>query len=76
MFHSRSLNNKVNRLHERCLRIVYNDKNPTYGNLLVRDWSVSVHVRNLRILATEMFKVDRGLSPPIFTEPFNKRTLN
>ena len=26
MFHSRTNNIKINRLHERCLRIVYNDK--------------------------------------------------
>ena len=26
MLHSRSLNNKINRLHERCFRIIYNDK--------------------------------------------------
>ena len=26
MFHSRCLNNKINRLHERCLRMIYNDK--------------------------------------------------
>ena len=26
MFHSRSLNNKMNQLHECCLRIIYNDK--------------------------------------------------
>ena len=26
MCHSRSMNNKINRLHERCLRIIYNDK--------------------------------------------------
>ena len=25
MIHSRTLNNKINRLHERCLRIIYND---------------------------------------------------
>ena len=41
MFHSRALNNKINRLHERCLRIVYNDKKSTYENLLVRNISVS-----------------------------------
>ena len=38
------------------LRIVYNDKKSTYENLLVRDRSVSVHVRNLQIPAIEMFK--------------------
>ena len=26
MFHSCCLNNKINRLHERCLRMIYNDK--------------------------------------------------
>ena len=26
MCHSRENNNKINRLHERCLRIIYNDK--------------------------------------------------
>ena len=76
MFCSRALNNKINRLHERCLRMVYIDKKSTYENLLVRDRSVSVHVRNLQILAIEMFKVHSDLSPPIFKELFHKRTLN
>ena len=71
MFQSRCLNNKINRLHERC-----NDKNSTYESLLVRDQSVSIYIRNLQILATEIFKAHRDLSPPIFKEPFNKRTLN
>ena len=26
MFHSHNLNNKISRLHERCLRVIYNDK--------------------------------------------------
>ena len=30
MFHSRTLNNKISRLHEICLRIVCNDKKSTY----------------------------------------------
>ena len=33
-------------------------------------------MRNLQIIATEMFKVHRDLSPPIFKKLFNKRTLN
>ena len=48
----------------------------TYENLLVRDKSVSAQVRNLQILVMEMFKVYGDLSPPIFKEPFHKRTLN
>ena len=30
MFHSRGKNNKINRIHERCLRIIYNDKKSTF----------------------------------------------
>ena len=71
MFHSRTLDNKINCLHERCLRIVYNDKKSTYENLLVRDRSVSVHIRNLQILAIEMFKVHSELFPPICKELFH-----
>ena len=32
MFHFRSLNNKINRLNERCLRIIYNDKLSSFNN--------------------------------------------
>ena len=42
---------------------------------LVRYRYVSVDIRNLQILGTEMFKVHKDLSPPIFKELFNKRTL-
>ena len=30
MFHSRKLNNKINKLHERCLRIVYSDNTSSF----------------------------------------------
>ena len=33
---NRSLNTKINRLHERCLRIVYNDKKSNFNELLVK----------------------------------------
>ena len=43
MFHSCSLNNKINRLHERCLRMIYNDKQSNFEKLLVKDNSVSIY---------------------------------
>ena len=30
MFHSSGKNNKINRIHERCLQIIYNDKKSTF----------------------------------------------
>ena len=37
MFHSRTSNNKINGLHERCLRITYNDKLSNFEELLHRN---------------------------------------
>ena len=84
MLHSRTANNKINRLQERCLRIVYNDKSSSFEDLLEKDGSVSIHHRNLRVLAIEMFKVKNGLSPEIMREvfpmnrdfPYNLRQVN
>ena len=61
MFHSRRLNSKVNSIHERALRITYQDHITTFQELLDKDSSVLMHNRNLKALATEMFKIHRGL---------------
>ena len=73
MFHSRRLNNKINSIHERALRITY-DNASTFEELLNKDNSVSIHHRNLRVLATEMFKIHQGLSPEILRETFVPKT--
>ena len=70
MFHSRRLNNKINSIYERGLRITYQDRISTFQELLNKDNSVSIHHRNLQALATEMFKIHRGLSPYILREIF------
>ena len=64
MCHSRTNNSKINRLHERCLRLVYNDKQSSFNELLEKDGSVSIHMRNIQILATEMYKLVNNLSLP------------
>ena len=76
MSHSRTINNKINHLHERCLGVIYNDKISSFKELLERDGAVPIHNRNLQILATEIFKVYNNIAPPIFTEIFNKRNPN
>ena len=73
---NRSLKTKINRLHERYLRIVYNNKKSNFNELLVKDASVSIHHQNLQKLAVEMFKVSRGLSPNIVNELFQIRDQN
>ena len=61
---------KPNRLQERALRIVYNDKSSTFYQLLEKDKSVTIYAENLQYLATEIFKVKIGISPTIMTEIF------
>ena len=68
MFHSRRLNNKINSIHKRVLRITYQDHISAFQKLLHKDNSVLLHHRNLQTLATEMFKIPRGLSPYVLRE--------
>ena len=75
MCHSCTINNKINHLHERSLRVIYNDKISSFKELLQRDGSVPIHNRNLQILATGCLKFIT-IAPPIFTEIFNKRNPN
>ena len=76
MCHSRGLNNKINRIHERPLRITYNDKSSSYGELLTKDRSVTIHHRNIRALAIEFYKVMPGISPPLLNEVFVPHQCN
>ena len=64
MYHSRTNNNKMKRLHDRCLRVVYNDKQSSFNESLEKDDSVSIHMRNIQILATKIYKLVNNLLPP------------
>ena len=67
--HSRRLNDKTNSIHERALRFIYQDNTSTFQELLNKE-----HHRHLQLLATEMFKMHRGLSPEILRETFVSKT--
>ena len=56
MFHSRTINNKINRLHERALRLVYSDYNSNFDELLKKNESCSIHDRNVQTLAIKICK--------------------
>ena len=67
MFHSRQLNNRINKIQEKVLRLVYKNDKLTFDDLLKLDNSVTTHQQNLQILATEIFKVKNSLAPEIIT---------
>ena len=70
MFCSRKMNKKINHIHERALRLVYEDYTTHFEDLLVRDKSVSIHHRNIQKVAIEMFKVKNNLSPDFIKNLF------
>ena len=77
MFCLRTMNRKMNYIHERALRLVYTDYSKTFSELLREDKSVSFHHRNIHNLAIEMFKVKNHLSPLFMKEIFSyNETIN
>ena len=63
MFHSRNTKNRVNKIHDRVLSLIYDDSPYlSFDELLIKEKSVSIHQRNLQFLATESFKVNNEVS--------------
>lgn len=75
MFCSRNLNHKINRLHERALRIAYKDYESSFYELLEKDCTVTIHQRNLRALAIEMYKISHNLCPMFMNEMVTEASL-
>ena len=69
-FCSQKINNRMNRIRERALKIVYKDYILTFAEIFEEDGSVSIHIRNLQVLATKLFKARNNLSPPIVQHIF------
>ena len=55
MLHTKQLNNGINSLHERALRVTYQDRNSTLSELLNLDKMVSIQYRNIIYLLTETY---------------------
>ena len=71
MFRNRALNNRINKIHKRALRLVYQNKKLSFGELLELDNAVTIHQRDLQVLVTEIFKVKTNLSPKIMKQVFD-----
>ena len=63
MFCQRQSNHMINRIHERTLRIAYNDYTSSFDNILIKDHSITIHQRNIQALAVEIYKTQNGLNP-------------
>ena len=67
MFHDRRLNNKLHKLHERALQIVYRDDSSTFEELLKIDNYLTIHPRNIHKMAIEMYKSLNGIGPMLLS---------
>ena len=79
MFHSRRMEHRINKFHERALRLIYpSDLKLTFKELLDKNKTVSIHQKNLQVLATEISKAKLNISPEILKELFyfNVRNYN
>ena len=70
MFHSREMNNKMNKVHKKALSILYDDEESSFDQLLYRDQSYTIHEKNIQILLTEMFKSKNKLEPNLLQDIF------
>ena len=67
--------NKTTGLHERCFRIIYSDNASSFSDLWEIDNSVSVHHRNILVLATELCKFVNGLSLKLVSDCFKLNNM-
>ena len=70
MFHDRKSYNKINKIHERALRIIHKDSTSNFESLLIKSNSVSIHQRNLQLLRIEIYKTVNNLNPSFMAEVF------
>ena len=75
MCHSRTTHSIINNIHERALRIVYKDNISSFAQLLEKANAVTIHHRNIQVLAIEIYKALNKLSSPLMPELFKLKEI-
>ena len=70
MLCNRTLSSRINRIHDRALRIVYRDKTPRFSKLLQEDSAVIMHQMNSQVLIIEFYKAEISIDPDLLKEIF------
>ena len=76
MNHKKSINKKIDNLHERALRLIYCDHSSDFQELLQRDNSVTIHQKNIQALAIMMYTVINNILLTIVSEIFSFSNVN
>ena len=68
-------NKKINKIHERALRIINKDSTSNFQELLSKSNSVSIHKGNLQLLLTEIYKTVHNLNLTFMTQVFKEKDV-
>ena len=72
-FCSKNNTSKIEKIQERALRFVYEDYTSSYDELLTKANLPALHVRRLRTMAIDTFKILNNLAPPVLSDLLVKR---
>ena len=72
MLYSCTSNSKINLLHERAVRMVYNDRTSSFEDIYIKDNSFTVHDFIIQSLATEIIKLSNNITPTIIDDLFTR----
>ena len=75
MFCGKDTNKKVNKIHTRELRFLYNDYDAPFTDLLIRSIESTIHVQNLQRLMMEIYKTLHHLNPLFISEFFQRKEI-
>ena len=64
-FCSRQSNHLISKLQKLALRIIYNDYDSSFSELLETSNESTIHIKNLNFLMSEIYKFLNDLSPPL-----------
>ena len=67
-FCSKSNSKKLEKIQERALRFVYDDFESTYEDLLDKSNIPSLHIKRLRTMAVEAFRILNDMSPSVLSD--------
>ena len=60
-------------MQERALRVVCNDYDSSFNELLEIENENTIHIKNINIRMTAIYKFSSGLSPPLMSRILKKR---
>ena len=65
MLHSKSLTQKINKTHHKFLKILYNDYDSTFEQLLLKEGTFTIHQINTQKLMIEIYKSKNNTGPKL-----------